>query len=267
MMRVEPGQGGERFVAPVAPVAPGGTTLDREVAHPSLTVVMPAYNEEGAIEAAVDDVRAHVLDIVGGSLLLVVNDGSRDRTGAILDAIAARDPRVRVLHQPNGGHGAALMAGLSRATTDYVFLLDSDRQIPLDDFPSAWALACGGRDAVFGVRRHRDDPAIRLALTAVVRRAVRLMFGVAIHDANVPYKLVRRAAWERASAIIPPGTLAPSLFLAAYMKARGLDVAELEVAHRERQTGVVSIRRWKLLRFCARAFRQLVRFRMELGRG
>lgn len=234
------------------------------LAPPSLSVIMPAYNEEGAIAAAVDDVRAHVLDLVPESSLLVVDDGSRDRTGEILDALSSRDARVRVVHQPNGGHGAALMAGLNGATTDYVLLLDSDRQIPLDDFARAWALACAGRDGVFGVRRHRDDPRLRLVLTTVVRGSLRLLFGVTLYDANVPYKLVRRDVWLRARPLIPPGTLAPSLFLATYMKARRLDVVELDIAHRERQTGEVSIRRWKLLKFCARAFRQLARFRREL---
>jgi glycosyltransferase involved in cell wall biosynthesis len=234
-------------------------------AQPSLTVVMPAYNEEGAIAAAVEDVREHVLDLVPESVLLVVNDGSRDGTGRILDAIAERDARVRVLHQRNGGHGAAIMAGLDASTTDYVFLVDSDRQIPLDDFPRAWTEACRGRDGVFGVRRQRDDPQLRLILTAVVRGSLRVLFGVPIYDANVPYKLVRRTVWLSARPLIPTGTLAPSLFLAAFMKVRGADLVEIDVAHRERQTGEVSIRRWKLIKFCARAFRQLARFRAGLG--
>jgi glycosyltransferase involved in cell wall biosynthesis len=247
-----------------APVTGERVRLDNVVAHPSLTVVMPAYNEEDAIAGAVKDVRVHVLDAIGNATLLVVNDGSRDGTGAILDAIAMRDPRVQVIHQPNGGHGAALMTGLSHATTDYVFLLDSDRQITLDEFPAAWALVCAGRDGVFGVRRRRDDPAIRLLVTRMVRWSMRLMFGVAIHDANVPYKLVRRSVWLQAREHIPSDTLAPSLFLAAYMKSRGLAVAEVDVHHRERETGEVSIRRFKLLRFCARGLRQLVLFRKEL---
>lgn len=242
----------------------GTTALAPGLTPPSLTVIMPAYNEEGAIAAAVEDVRAHVLERVPESSLLVVDDGSRDATGAILDALSASDARVRVLHQRNGGHGAALMAGLDRATTDYVLLLDSDRQIPLDDFPRAWALACAGRAGVFGVRRRRDDPRLRLLLTAVVRGSLRALFGVTLYDANVPYKLVRRDVWVGARPLIPQGTLAPSLFLATYMKARGLDVAELDVAHRERRTGEVSIKRWRLIRFCARALVQLARFRSEL---
>lgn len=233
-------------------------------ARARLTVVMPAYNEEDAIDDAVAEVRTHILDRIEGAELVVVNDGSRDRTGERLDAIARTDGRVRVLHQANGGHGAAVMTGLNAATGEYVFLLDSDRQIPLDDFADAWHLVEGGRTAVFGVRRRRHDPALRLMLTAVVRRSLRLLFRLRIHDANVPYKLFPRRLWIDASPLIPPGTLAPSLFLAAFMKQRDVDIVEVDVVHRERNTGEVSIRRWRLLKFCARGFSQLIAFRRRL---
>lgn len=226
-----------------------------------LTVVMPVYNEEGAVVLAVDDVQRHVLDMVGGAELVVVNDGSRDGTGRLLDDAAAHDHRIRVIHQENRGHGGALMAALDAARGQYVFLIDSDRQIPLDGFAAAWAHITDGRDAVFGVRRRRHDPALRLHLTRVVRAAVSMLFGVRVFDANVPYKLLRRSIWNEARACIPPGTLAPSLFLAVFARARRFDIAEVDVVHKERDTGEVSIRRLKLLKFCARGLRQMLTFR------
>jgi hypothetical protein len=94
-----------------------------------------------------------------------------------------------------------------------------------------------------------------------VRFANRLLFGVRIFDANVPYKLLRRSIWAEASACIPPGTLAPSLFLALFVKLKRYDLVEIDVEHRPRAGGVASIRRLKLLKFLARAFAQLVAFR------
>ena len=77
-----------------------------------LTVVMPAYNEEGGIEHAVGEVQHFVLDRVEDAELVVVDDGSTDRTGMILDRWAAKEPRLRVIHQTNKGHGGALRTGL-----------------------------------------------------------------------------------------------------------------------------------------------------------
>ena len=230
----------------------------------TLSVVMPAYNEEGSIRAAVADVERHVLGRLAGSELIVVDDGSKDQTGPILDELSRANPQVRVIHQDNGGHGAALMSGLSSAGGDYLMLLDSDRQIPLESFDRFLELMEEGYDCVFGVRRRRYDPALRLWLTRLVRISLNLLFHVRIHDANIPYKLLRRDVWEAASRHIPAGTLAPSLFLSIYAKKAGYRVMEVDVTHRERATGEVSIRRMKLLKFCATAFSQMLQFRRQI---
>jgi dolichol-phosphate mannosyltransferase len=81
----------------------------------------------------------------------------------------------------------------------------------------------------------------------------------------VPYKLLRRTLWEEAQQYIPPGTLAPSLFLAIVTKLRGYDIVQLEVVHKERNTGEVSIRRMKLLKFCARGLSQMIELRRRLS--
>lgn len=229
-----------------------------------LTVIMPVYNEQDAIADAVADVQRHILDAVAGAELLVIDDGSRDCTPQLLDDIAAADARVRVIHQANTGHGGAVITGLAAAVGEYVFLIDSDRQIPLDGFEAAWRAAQNGTAAVFGVRRNRNDPALRLYLTKVIRGVVNLMFGVALDDGNVPYKLLRRTLWEEARPLIPPGTLAPSLFLAIVAKLHGHDILELDVSHKERDTGEVSIRRLKLLTFCARGLTQMIELRRRV---
>lgn len=232
-----------------------------------LSVVMPAYNEADGIEVAIDAVVVHVLDRVPGSELVIVNDGSRDRTGAILDARAAADPRLRVVHKANGGHGPAILTGLGHARGEFLFLIDSDNQIPLEDFAPLWASVEAGAQGAFGVRRVRNDARIRRALTVVIRASLRVLFRARLHDANVPFKLLHRDLWHSARRFIPDGTLAPSLFLAVYAVRTGADVRFHPVGHRDRETGTVSIRRWKLLKFCATAFRQMLAFRGALARG
>jgi glycosyltransferase involved in cell wall biosynthesis len=229
-----------------------------------LSVVMPAYNEAEGIESAVEAVRVEVLDRIPGAELVVVDDGSRDSTGALLDAIAGRDPRVRVIHKPNGGHGPAIMTGLAEARGEHLFLVDSDDQIPLGDFAPMWTAVGQGSVAAFGVRRVRQDARLRQLLTVVIRYSLVALFGVRLHDANVPFKLFHRSLWAAARPHIPDGTLAPSLFLAVFAARRGAAIAFLDVGHQDRKTGTVSIRRWKLVKFCARALRQLLDFRRSL---
>ncbi len=219
---------------------------------------MPACNEEGAIVAAVDEVRQHVLSLLPDSELVVVDDGSRDHTGRLLDEAAARDSRIRIIHQPNGGHGAALLTGLNAARGEYIFLIDSDRQILLDNFTSAWDGVIEGRDAVFGVRRRRYDPVLRLCLAWLIRHAVNVLCRVSLRDPNAPYKLFRRGIWNEARGCVPDGTLAPSLFLAIVAKSRGYDILEIDVTHRERETGQVTLRHFRLLTFCAVGLRQMM---------
>jgi dolichol-phosphate mannosyltransferase len=229
-----------------------------------LSVIMPAYNEADCIADAVAEVRRDVLDLVPDAELVVVNDGSKDRTGTILDEIAAADSRVRVVHQPNGGHGRALRTGLDAAQGEYLFLIDSDRQIPLLAFADLWEEAKRG-DGSFGIRIKRNDPPLRLVLTRLIRDSLAILFGVKIYDANIPFKVIRREVWEKARPLIPEDTLAPSLFLAVFAVRTGCALAFREVSHRERETGIVSIRRWKLLKFCARALVQLIAFHRRLA--
>lgn len=229
-----------------------------------LSVIMPVYNEQDAIVAAVEEVRRHVLDQVPGAELVVVDDGSRDRTGALLDEAAKSDARIRVIHQPNGGHGSALLTGLNASAGEYVFLIDSDRQIPLDEFSNAWSQAMAGRDAVFGVRRRRYDPKFRIYLSRLIRESVNVLFRINLTDANVPYKLFRRAIWNDVRDCVPDGTLAPSMFLAIAAKSRGYNILEVDVTHKERDTGEVTLRHFRLLKFCARGLGQLLGLRRRV---
>jgi dolichol-phosphate mannosyltransferase len=182
--------------------------------------------------------------------------------------LAAADPRVKVVHTPNGGHGPALMRAIDASRGEFVLLIDSDNQISLEHFGPMWTAvsAPGPRriDAAFGIRRIRQDAQIRRVLTKIINGTLSALFGIWIRDANVPFKLVRRSVWVEARRYIPDGTLAPSLFLAAYMLRTKREIAYFDVVHKERETGTVSIRRWKLIKFCARAFRQLLTFRTTL---
>lgn len=225
-----------------------------------LTVVMPAYNEADNIRAAVADVAAHVFQAVPDAELLVVDDGSRDATPEVLAELAAQDPRLRVLRQPNGGHGEALRNGIEAAEGEHLLLLDSDRQIALDRFPAHWA-RLGEVDAIIGMRVVRHDPAHRLMLTRAMRALFRAGFGTVPQDANIPYKLFPRSAWREARATIPPGCLIPSALMGLWLMRSGLRVEEVEIEHRPRAAGETVLKPWRLAKFCWRALGDVRRFR------
>ena len=231
-----------------------------------LTVVMPAYNEAENIRAAVADVAAHVFPAVPQAELLVVDDGSRDATGEVLAGIAAAEPRLRVLSQANAGHGAALRGGIEAASGEYLLLIDSDRQVALDDFAEHWA-RLGEADAVLGMRITRHDPRHRLILSKAMRLMLKVVFGAVPRDTNIPYKLVSRDAWRAARAAIQPGCLIPSALLGVWLMQSGLRIAEVEIVHREREAGETVLKPWRLAKFCWRALGDVRRFRRALRRG
>lgn len=227
-----------------------------------LSIVMPAYNEEVAIAAAVEDVLREVAPHVRAIEIVVVNDGSKDRTGAILGQLAATEPRLKVIDRANGGHGPALITGLNAATGESLLLLDSDRQIALDDFAAAWT-AFGKADALIGIRAARKDGLVRAVVSRSMRVGLWLMFGRVPRDPNIPFKLVKRADWRRAAPAIGDDNPLPSVLLALHLAKSGARIAQHPTRHRAREGSVSELRGWKLAKFCLLAGRTLLAFRLK----
>lgn len=225
---------------------------------------MPAYNEAGNIAAAIADIQAHVFSVVPQAELYVIDDGSGDDTAKITQRLAAADPRIRVLTQANAGHGPSVVRGLRAARGEHCLLLDSDRQIGLQDFAETWRLA-QSRDAVLGVRQRRHDPWHRLLLTRVLRAWLSTFLGVPIRDANVPYKLVRREVALQAVAMMPATPRIPSVLLTVFLCRRGYRVVEQPVLHFARTAGQPSLRLARLTVFCRAALGELMQFHRALN--
>jgi len=235
-----------------------------------LSIVMPAYNEEEVIEVVVKqwtDLLARQFP-ADETRLIVVNDGSRDKTGAILDAIKPRYPKLMVVHQPNGGHGNAVVNGYQQAValdSQYVFQTDSDDQFIAEDFAKLWNL----RDTspfVLGYREERYDAPARLVITRILRFSIAAIYGTYIMDSNIPFRLIRGSFLKKLLAQLPtPTPFAPNIFLAVMAKKAGFNTFDIPITHKERQTGTVSILKWKLLKVCFQSFRELAQFRFDLG--
>lgn len=236
-----------------------------------LSIVMPAYNEEACIADVVAMWTSLLTDQfpTETTRLIVVNDGSRDRTGAILDAIKPDYPNLIVVHQPNGGHGNAVVNAYRQAVainSEYVFQTDSDDQFVTSDFQKVWAKRFES-PFVLGCREVRYDAPARLVITRILRLSIFLIYGTYIKDSNIPFRLIRGSFLKRLLAQLPqPTPFAPNIFLAVMARKAGNELFNIPITHKERQTGTVSILKWKLLKVCFQSFKELAQFRLELGR-
>ena len=229
-----------------------------------LAIVMPAYNEAACIEK-VARAWMTIFDRIDGRLF-VVDDGSKDETSAILDRMASGNPRLRVIHQPNSGHGAAVVRGYDEAIaaqSAYVFQTDSDDQFNPRDFWRLWEL----RDQspfVLGYRRKRSDAPHRLVISRIVVLLNLLLFGALLRDSNIPFRLMRTEFLRELLEMMPRRVFAPNIFLSVLAAKAGARLYEVPISHEERKTGRVSILRWKLIRVCLRCVGELVVFHLQL---
>lgn len=162
-----------------------------------LSIVIPAHNEAGAVTATVQ--RMYDALTLAGVLheLVVVDDASRDGTGALLDELAARLPELRVVHrQAPPGVGRAVRAGLSAARGGAAVIVMADGSDRPSDVCAYYRLLCEGYDAVFGSRfiaggKVQGYPPVKLAINRVGNQAMRLLFGRSENDLSNAFKAYR----------------------------------------------------------------------------
>jgi glycosyltransferase involved in cell wall biosynthesis len=157
----------------------------------SLSVILPAHNEEVAIAETVCSVRDAVSSWTDDFEIIVVNDGSQDQTRAIVEAIAVADQRIRLInHVVNQGYGAALVSGFEAITKDLVFFMDSDGQFDIHDLEQFFPLI-ERFDAVLGYRIDRQDTWMRKVNAWGWKMLVRMVFHLNVRDIDCAFKLYR----------------------------------------------------------------------------
>jgi glycosyltransferase involved in cell wall biosynthesis len=179
----------------------------------ALFLVMPAYNEQDNIEAVVAQWHPVVEKIGGDARLLIVNDGSKDNTSAILHELEKRTvegnvlkfPRLIALDKPNSGHGATCLFAYNKAIelgAKYIFQTDSDGQTDPDEFWKFWEKRADF-DFIIGSRGGRQDGFSRIVVTKVLKLVIWLIFGEKVRDANTPFRLMRAGRLAKILAVIP----------------------------------------------------------------
>ncbi len=206
-----------------------------------ISVVLPAYNEEGNIErqvAAVDEVLAAMQ--FDDYEILVVDDGSADRTRAVCEGMQKRFPKLRLLiHEVNQGYAKALRTGFTSAAMPLVFYTDADNQFDVKELKNLLA-AIDDYDIVCGFRIYRFDPFSRLVLSWGYNLIVRVLFRIRVRDVDCAFKLFRREVFDRIH-IESKKFFVDTEILAKASKA-GMKMTEIGVRHYPRTEGESTVR-------------------------
>ena len=161
----------------------------------ALSVILPAYNEEGNVERAVRSSAEAVAPLVQDFEIVVVDDGSRDQTPSILDRLREElGSRLSIVtHKTNLGYGTALRAGFDAARGRLVFYTDADNQFDLKELVD-FLPHMEEYDAILGYRVGRQDGSFRLLVSNGYNALASFAFGMSVRDLNCSFKLFRREA-------------------------------------------------------------------------
>ena len=201
-----------------------------------LSVFFPAYNDSGTIASLVITARQAASALTSDFEIIVVNDGSADRTASVVDELARQYPEVRAVHHPvNRGYGGALRSGFAAATKEFVFYTDGDAQYDPAEMSVLWDAMRPGVDLVNGYKISRSDPFHRIVIGRLYHHIVKLLFGLRVRDVDCDFRLLRRSIFERVRLEKNSGVIC--LEMMKKIQDEGFAIAEVPVHHYHRTMG------------------------------
>jgi glycosyltransferase involved in cell wall biosynthesis len=210
----------------------------------SISAFFPAYNDDGTIASMVVStdrtLRAlaerypHISDDYE---IIVVNDGSPDNTGEVLEELKGRYPRLRVItHPKNRGYGGALRSGFTNSTRDLIFYTDGDAQYDPRELEQLVAALRDEVDMVQGYKIQRNDPLNRKIIGKIYHHVVNLLFDLHMRDVDCDFRLIRRTVFDHISLEKDSGIICVEL-MTKFRQAGGR-LTEVPVHHYHRAYGV-----------------------------
>lgn len=230
-----------------------------------LGVIVPVYNEEGAIAGVLEKWIAALDELNISYAIHAYNDGSKDASLKILNEYAASAGGKIIVHdKSNSGHGPTILSGYVQNCDccEWLFQIDSDDEMGPECFKELWSRR-SDYDFLLGTRDGRVQPLPRKIISAISRFTVRCFYGKGVSDVNSPYRLMRASCFKELYHRIPQDTFAPNVIVSGHAGRKKLRCFELPVPHGGRKTGEVSIKKWKLLKASLRSFMQTISFAFE----
>jgi dolichol-phosphate mannosyltransferase len=226
-----------------------------------LALVMPVYNESGSIQTVLQKWNTTLKQLQIDYLIHAYNDGSKDNSLQLLKDIAQNEPHVIVHDKPNSGHGPTILQGYRDQTeAEWIFQIDSDDELIPDDFGKLWQNRTA-YDLLIGKRHNRSSSYVRRIVSVVSRLVVRIFYGHRVWDVNCPYRLMRSEKFRDVFLSIPNLTFAPNLIISGTASLRKMSVYQTEISYQPRQSGEVSIKKFKLLKAAVKSFWQTISYR------
>lgn len=236
----------------------------------TLYIIIPAYNEE--------EMMGHILDewypVVekynecGLSRLVIVNDGSKDKTHAIVCKYSETHPLLICLDKTNSGHGASVLYGYRYAihnNADWIFQTDSDGQTLASEFDEFWNLR-KQYEAILGNRVVRGDGQIRKTVENVLRFILRIIFLVNIPDANAPYRLMKGSLVNKYINRLPDDYNLPNVMFTTYFSYYKENITFREITFKSRQGGENTINIRKIVGIGVKGISDFIRFRININK-
>jgi len=203
----------------------------------SISAVFPAYNDAPTIGGLVDKTYALLASTGTGFEIVVVNDGSSDRTQEVLEECKARyGETLRIVRHPvNRGYGAALRSGFGAATKDLVFYTDGDGQYDPGELSLLLGQLTPSVGLVNGYKIKRHDPLHRIVVGKLYNAFVRLVFRLGVRDVDCDFRLIRRRLLQQARLESDSGVICVEMVQS--LQRLGCKIAEVPVHHFPRQAG------------------------------
>jgi len=234
--------------------------MTREGKGLRVSIILPAYNEAENIAQAVAEATQIAERLFAAHEILVVDDGSADRTASIVRELGKGDPRVRVItHGRNRGYGEALRTGFLASRLSHVFFTDADLQFDLAELDRFVPYA-DTVDVVAGYRKNRQDPFVRRMNAYGWNLLVRVLFYVPVRDIDCAFKLFNRRVLDEID-IESVGAMV-NTELMVKLGRKGASVVEIGVTHRPRNAGEARGANPKVI---ATAFKEVMQMRRRLS--
>lgn len=233
-----------------------------------LYIVIPAYNEEENIESVAREWYEVVEKIGGESKLVIINDGSKDKTYNKLLELKKELKYLEAIDKPNSGHGATVLYGYNYALendAEYIFQTDSDGQTLPSEFWQFWQ----DREeysAIIGYRNKRQDGISRVFVTKTLKLVLRIIFGLKVTDANTPFRLIQKDVLERHISRIPKDFNLSNVILTVSLIYSNEKVNFVPITFRPRQGGINSINLRRIFKIGKQAVKDFYKIRKEMSK-